>query len=207
MLFGGQLAIRFEAAGEEPIEQVSARGRRERGGGIGQGGIGPDAQQAGFGFTEDAVDEMEFGDRAAFERSAQDDLFFGFDGAVEAAAARPQSRQDQRAAVEIQHHAGLVARAVVGGDELVPGSGLKPAGIGGAGFDGCPVVSNQPEADLAGVDVGHPPAVAVLRVLLPGDGIVTVRLRIQEANTDGERLLGLGLGALVESLAARRVAA
>ena len=61
-------------------------------------------------------------------------------------AAQPLRNHD--AAVDIEHEAGLIARAVVGGGDVVPRAGLQQAGVGGADFDGSAVVSDQPEADL-----------------------------------------------------------
>ena len=100
-----------------------------------------------------------------------------FDGSVQARVACAQPLRDHRAAIEIEHEAGLVARAVVGGGDVVPRAGSQQAGVGGAGFDGSAVVADQPEADLPRGNVGHPAAVAVARVLLAGDGIVLFLLR------------------------------
>ena len=78
---------------------------------------------------------------------------------------------------------------------------MSRLGVGGAGFDGSAVVADQPEADLPRRNVDHPAAVAIARVLLPGDGVVLVLLRILEADADGEGLLGVGPGTLLERVA------
>ena len=53
VLLGGEFAIRFVGAGEEPVEQAPARSGAEIRGGLSErgGGSGPVAEQARFGFA------------------------------------------------------------------------------------------------------------------------------------------------------------
>ena len=91
-------------------------------------------------------------------------------------APRPCTATDS--AVQVEHEAGLIARAIVGGDDEVPTAGPQQASVSGADFDGSAVVSDQPEADLPGGDIGHPAAVPVARVLLAGERVVLFLLGI-----------------------------
>ena len=190
---------------EEPVEQVPARGGREVAGGLGEGraGIRPGAEQAGFGFGEHAVVEAEIGYAAAGEGTPEDERLVGFDGAVQMRVARAQALHGHGAAVEVEHQAGLVARAVIGGGEVVPTAGLQQTGV--ADFDGGATVSDEAEADLPSGGVGRPSAVALVGVLLARDGVALVLLLvflgIPETDADGEGLLGVGLGGFGERVA------
>ena len=62
------------------------------------------------------------------------------------------------------------------------------------------VVSNQAEADLPSGNVDHPSPIAVARVLLSRDRVILILLGIPETDADGERLLGIRLGTLGESV-------
>ena len=175
------------------MRRLLARVGAEVRGRLGQGGgdRGPVAEQAGFASVSTRLKRRK--SEIAPPMSARPSTMRSSLSmrSVQPCVARAQPRSESQPAVDVEHEAGLIARAVIGGGDVVPRAGPQQAGVGRRALRCRAVVSDQPEADLPRVMSTTQPRLRSRVFCWPAHRVVLFLLGQQETDADRKGLLGV----------------